>query len=82
MGDFEFLVEKEEMWARMLMEVLEDNSIPCASFPVYGAAITMKSWQKEVLRVFVPAEKHQQATELLREFFSEDMSEEDKQYDV
>ena len=28
---YELLVEKEEMWAQMLMQVLQDNDIPCTA---------------------------------------------------
>lgn len=64
------LAEKEEMWARMLMQVLEDNDIPCASLPVYGAGFALKTGAKERLKVYVPAEKLPQATALLEELFS------------
>ena len=45
------LTEKEEMWARMLMEVLEDNDIPCAAEPVYGAGFTVRTGVKEWLKI-------------------------------
>ena len=64
------LTEKEEMWARMLMEVLEDNSIPCAALPVYGAGFSIKTGKQDILKVFVPAEMLPQATELVEELFS------------
>ena len=64
------LVEKEEMWAQMLMQVLEDNGIPCAALPVYGVAFSLKTGMQERLRVFVPAEKMPQASHLLQELFS------------
>ena len=48
---YELLVEKEEMWARMLMQVLEDNDVPCASLPVFGAGFAIKKGAKERLKV-------------------------------
>ena len=33
------LVEKEEMWAQMLIQVLKDNNIPCSALPVHGAGV-------------------------------------------
>lgn len=45
--DYGLLVEKEEMWARMLMQVLEDHQIPCVSLPVYGAGLVMKGGMAE-----------------------------------
>ena len=67
---FELLVEKEEMWARMLMQVLEDNDVPCASLPVFGAGFAIKTGAKERVKVYVPAEKLPQAKALLDELFS------------
>ena len=69
-NDYILLAEKEEMWARMLMEVLEDNHISCASLPVYGAALALKSGRQERLRVFVPAKDLSLARELLDALFS------------
>ncbi len=46
-GDYTLLVEKEEIWARMLAEVLEDNGIPCAMLPVYGAGLSMKAGMQD-----------------------------------
>ncbi len=71
-NEFVLLVEKEEMWAKMLMQVLEDNSIPCAALPVYGAGFTLKTGIQERLKVFVPSENLPQARELLQELFSAD----------
>jgi hypothetical protein len=65
-----FLIEKEEMWARMLIEVLEDNNVPCVALPVYGAGFTIKTGIQDILRVFVPSEYMTQATELVEELFS------------
>ena len=64
------LVEKEEMWARMLIQVLEDNNISCTAFPVYGAGLSMKAGMQESLKIFVPSESFPQASELLEELFS------------
>ena len=64
------LVEKEEMWAQMLMQVLEDNNVSCVALPVYGAGFVIKTGTQERLRVYVPSENLPQATELLQELFS------------
>ena len=66
------LVEKEEMWARMLTQVLEDNEVPCVAFPVYGAGFSMRTGTQERLKVFVPTEYLPHATALLEELFSEE----------
>lgn len=64
------LVEKEEMWAKMLIQVLEDNNIPCTAIPVYGAGFSIKTGTQERLKVYVPADNLPQATELVEELFS------------
>lgn len=64
------LVEKEEMWAKMLMQVLEDNNVPCAALPVYGAGFTIKTGTQERLKVYVSPEYLPQATALVEELFS------------
>ena len=71
------LAEKEEMWARMLMEVLEDNRIPCTAVPVYGAGFTLKTGTQERLRIFVPRQYLPQAAELLEALFSAEIIEEE-----
>ena len=64
------LVEKEEMWAKMLMQVLEDNNVPCAALPVYGAGFTVKTGIQERFKVYVSYECLPQATALVEELFS------------
>ena len=65
-----FLVEKEEIWAQMLMQVLEDNDVPCVAVPVYGAGFAIKTGTQERLKIFVPSENLPQTKELLQELFS------------
>lgn len=69
-GEYVLLVEKEEIWARMLMQILEDNCVPHTAVPVYGTGFAMKTGIQERLKVYVPSEKLLQATELLEELFS------------
>lgn len=66
---YEFLVEKDGMWARMFMEILRNNHIPCTFFPADGVGLAIRSGVRERLRIFVPAEKKPQAEELLGEIF-------------
>ena len=70
---FALLIEKEAMWAEMLMDVLKDHGIPCAALPVYGAGFVIKTGIQERLRVFVPVEYMQHALALSEELFSADM---------
>ena len=69
-GGYVLLTDKEDMWARMLMEVLEDNDIPCVALPVYGAGFAMRTGMQERWNVLVPAENLTRAEELLQELFS------------
>ena len=69
-NDYVLLAEKEEMWAKMLMEVLEDNGIVCTSLPVMGIGLSMRVGVQDSLKVFVPAKDLQQASELVQELFS------------
>ena len=64
------LTEKAEMWARMLMQVLDENGILYSAKPVYGAGLVVRTGIPERLQVFVPAEAAVQANELLEELFS------------
>ena len=72
------LVEKEEMWARMLMQVLEDHKIACTALPVYGAGFSIKTGTQERLKVYVPSQNLPQAAKLLQELFSAELLDEDE----
>ena len=67
---YTLLTEKEEMWAKMLMEVLQDEQIPCTALPVYGAGLVMRTMAQERLQVFVPAGELARASELEAALFS------------
>ncbi len=83
MEGFEFLIEKEEMWAKMLIEVLKDNGIPCVAFSVHGAALVIKAGMQESLRVFVPEEFLEPAKALADELFASEFDEEfDEKFDA
>ena len=60
------------MWARMLMEVLTDNGIPCATRSTYGAALVIRAGMHERLKIYVPSECFEKASELADELFSAD----------
>ena len=64
--NYEFLAEKESMWAEMLIQILKDNDIPYTALPVHGAGLTIKAGIQERLRIFVPGEKKSRAEELLK----------------
>ncbi len=64
------LTETEEMWAKMLMQVLKDNAIPCTAIPVYGAGVVLKTGVQERFQVYVPSSSMPKAQELLSQLFS------------
>ena len=70
--EFEPLTEKETMWAEMLMEVLQNNQIPCTALPVHGVGFVMKTGAPERLRIFVPASDMDKAKDLMQILFSEE----------
>ena len=67
---YELLGTLDEVWAKMLMEILRGNGIPSTSMPVYGYALTAKSGVTESSRIFVPAACLERARELREEMFS------------
>ena len=69
-NEYKLLTEKEEMWAQMLMQVLRDNDSPCTALPVHGGGFVLKTGMQDSLRVYVPAGKLPQATDLMQELFS------------
>lgn len=71
------LVEKEEMWAKMLIQVLKDNSIPCAAVPVFGAGLSIKAGMQERLKVNVPSGNLPHARKLVEELFSSESIQEE-----
>ena len=48
---YEFLTEKEAMWAEMLAQVLKDNGIEYVAVPVHGAGMTLRTGVHERLRI-------------------------------
>ena len=68
---YEILIETEEMWAKMLMEVLDEYKIPYAAKSVYGAGLVIRAGLQERLTVYVPSEYYEQAKALSDALFTE-----------
>lgn len=68
---YEFLVEKQEMWAKMLMQALQNEGIPCVGIPVHGAGMVTRTLAIEILKVYVPAECVKRAREINEQLFGE-----------
>ena len=69
---YEFLVEKDAIWADILMQVLKENGIPCTAFPVYGAGVVLRAGVQERMKLFVPADQKQQAAAIMEDLFAEE----------
>lgn len=69
--DFCFITEKEDMWAKMFMEILKDNDIAATSLPEYGAGLVMRTGIQERQRIYVQYKDLEKTLALLKETFSE-----------
>ena len=69
---YKFLIEKEEIWAKMLLELLKDNNIPYAVRKIYGAGLVMRAGKTERMQIYVPSECFRHASDLAGELFSND----------
>ena len=69
--NYEILIETEEMWARMLMEVLDEHEIPHAAKSVFGAGLVIRTGVQERLTVYVPANCYDRAKALSDALFAE-----------
>ena len=68
---YEFLLEKDALWADICMQVLRENGIPCEAFPVSGAGMVIRGGVQERLRIFVPVEKLPEAATLMEDLFTQ-----------
>lgn len=71
-SEYELLCEKDAMWAETLIQVLNNNQIPCVSLPVYGAGLVMKTGMRERLKIYVMKKDKQAAEDLVQQLFSEE----------
>ena len=71
-GDFCLLTQQPGIFARMLLDVLEQNGVEAASQATQGATGIFSNMNMEIYRIFVPWENFKQAEELRDELFSPD----------
>lgn len=69
--DYCFVLEKEDLWAKMFMEILKENNIPYMYLPVVGAGTIIKTGGMERYKIYVPYEKRIEAIELIDSVFHE-----------
>ena len=65
------LTEREEMWAKMLVEVLRDNGVPCEALSVNGAGFAIKTGIQDTYKIYVDKDKLDEAKALYCELFGE-----------
>lgn len=69
--DLVFLIEKDAMWAGMLMDVLKQNGIPFTYTAALGAALAMAVGPaSERLSIYVPYGRLGEAEALVEELFA------------
>lgn len=69
-GDFCLLTQQPGIFARMLLDVLEQNGIEAVSQATQGATGIFSNMNMEIYRIYVPLERLDQAGELRDELFS------------
>lgn len=70
--DFCFVTEKDEMWAKMFLEILKDNDIPYTQLSSVGAGLAIRAGVTDQIRIYVPYEKLDTALDLLKQAFPDD----------
>ncbi len=70
--DYCFLEQQPGIFAKMLMEVLEQNGIEATFRATQGATGIFSNMNMEIYRVFVPMNQFEKAAELRDELFSPD----------
>ena len=65
------LTEKEEMWAKMLVDVLRDNGVACEALSVNGAGFAIKTGIQDTYKMDVDKDKLDEAKTLYCELFGE-----------
>ena len=66
-----FLVEKDAVWADILMQELKANNIPCVAFPVYGAGMVLRGGAQERMKIHVPEHLKAQAEGIMEDLFAD-----------
>ena len=67
---YQFLLEKDALWADICMQVLRENGIPCEAFPVSGAGAVLRGGLQERLRILVQVDKLPEAAALMEDLFT------------
>ena len=67
-----YLLTKHAIWAGSIEDILRENGIPCLKQSEQGGALTIITGEiAATYRIFVPYSAHEEARELLSDFFEE-----------
>lgn len=69
--DYCFLVEKEDMWAKMLVEILEDNGVHPVCQDALDVVMVIRGGAKSRQSIYVPYRHWELAQELMQAAFQE-----------
>ena len=69
-GDFCLLTQQPGLFARMLLDVLEQNGIEAVSQATQGATGIFSNMNMEIYRIYVPLERFKEAGQLRDELLS------------
>lgn len=67
--EYELLIEKEEIWAKMYVQLLEQNGIKCMVVQVNGIGLSMKTGTQDFLRIYVLSSDIKKAKHIMEENF-------------
>lgn len=68
--EYELLIEKEEIWTKMYVQLLEQNGIKCMLIPVNGMGLSMKTGIQDFLRIYVLSSDIEKAKHIMKESFN------------
>ena len=68
-NEYVLLIEIDELWAKMLIEVLENNNVSYFSQPCYGAGFIVKTGTQNRLKIYVLSKDFIKAKNLTEQLF-------------
>ncbi len=66
--EYELLMEKEEIWANMFIQILKENNIDFIVKRVNGIAISMKTGSQDYLRIYVKKSEKNEVEKLIKSY--------------
>lgn len=66
--EYELLMEKEEIWANMFIQILKENNIDFIVKRVNGIAISMKTGCQDYLRIYVKKSEKNEVEKLIKSY--------------